>query len=155
MISDPDTPHKTQVELNVYRFDVFSKNLNWSCVSSMPTHFYHVIGVDDVSWGLQLGAWAIAQLLILIPNTSMQEQLISIYYSMCTVDCCWRYSDQAIHFWPQISNQKSIADVPTNRIKQGLCFTCITLSKYAKAFLQKIHIVKTTYLHVRKNTNMG
>lgn len=105
--------------------------LIWSCVSSMPTHFYHVIGVDDVSWGLQLGAWAIAQLLLLIPNTSMQEQLISIYYSMCTVDCCWRYSDQAIHFWPQISNQKSIADVPTNRIKQGLCFTCITLSKYA------------------------
>lgn len=49
MISDSDTPHKTQVELNIYRFDVFSKNLNWSCVSSMPTHFYHVIGVVDVS----------------------------------------------------------------------------------------------------------
>lgn len=28
MISDSDTPHKTQVELNIYRFDVFSKNLN-------------------------------------------------------------------------------------------------------------------------------
>lgn len=25
--------------------------LIWSCVSSMPTHFYHVIGVDDVSLG--------------------------------------------------------------------------------------------------------